>query len=460
MGSLFSLLSVARDGLQAQSTGLAVTGQNISNINTPGYARRVVEMSARPVLGSSFGGVEATRVSRSFDRLSRGRVVEEHGRQGAADARASALSTLESIVAPGGSSISDSLDGFFRSLDTLSGSPSDTSARLSVLGRAGDLAQRISGAADDLSTLRSDLLQRATGVAGEVNERLGRIATLNSQIAESTARGDGGADLRDQRDQLVQEVGDRIGARAIEDDAGRVTLFAAGVALVDGSHASSLAVGTDLAGNLQVQVKGTGSFEVDVTNSVTQGTLGGIREARDTDAPAAAAALDRFAFDLAGAVNAVHSSGVGLDGTGGRSLFTTSSSVSGAARSLTLNAALDGHPERVAASGGVAGLPGGNDVALRLAGLASAGLGAGSATPSDRFASIVADVGVRHAAAESESALRADTVLQAESLRESASGVSLDEETINLTKFQRAFEASTRVLRTADELLDNLLKSL
>lgn len=446
--------------MQAQSAGLSVTGQNISNVNTPGYARRSVVLSTRPVQGSSVGGVEAQSVARSFDRLSRGRVVEEHGRQGAADARASALASVEAALVPGGATIADRVGSFFQSLDALSASPSDTSARLGVLRGASDLAQQISGAASDLEAQRGDLLQRAQGIAGEVNERLGRIASLNTQIAEATARGDAGADLRDQRDQLVQDVGDRVGARAVEDATGQITLFAAGTALVEGNRSSPLSVDVGASGSLRVQAQGTSGSMVDVTSSTTQGALGGLHEARDTDIPAASAALDRFAFDLAASVNAAHSGGFGLDGTSGRPLFTTTVTATGAARAMALNPALEGHPERVAASARAADLPGGNGVALQLAGLASRPLGSGVASPAERFGAIAAEVGTRHASAEAESELRTDTVLQAESMRESESGVSLDEETMNLNRFQRAFEASTRVLRVADELLDNLMKSL
>jgi flagellar hook-associated protein 1 FlgK len=201
------------------------------------------------------------------------------------------------------------------------------------------------------------------------------------------------------------------------------------------------------------------SAAIDVTASVTQGTLGGIREARDTDIPRTMATLDQFASDLAGAVNAAHSAGFALDGTTGRALFVTTSTVTGSARALTLNSALDGRPELLGAAARATDVPGGNDVALRLAGLGSRALGAGSAPPGDRAAALVADVGTRRAAAEAEVQLRTDTVGQATELNESASGVSLDEEMVNLTRFQRAFEASTRVLRTADELLETLMNS-
>jgi flagellar hook-associated protein 1 FlgK len=458
--SLFSLLSVARDGLVAQSAGVSTVGQNIANANTPGYVRRGVTLATRPIGGASMGGVEVVGTTRSFDRVSHRRVTEEHGRRGAADARAGTLASVESIVTPGTGGVGPRVNSFFQSLDSWSGLAGDTSARLGVLQEAAGLAQEISGAAADLDTLRGDLFAQAQGVAGEVSERLGRIASLNTAIAEATGRGESGADLRDQRDQLVLEVGDRLGARAVEDASGQVTLFSAGTVLVEGGRASSVSVDLGPGGSLRVQAQPPGGQATDVTAQVTQGTLGGLREARDVDIPRAQAGLDQFAFDLATAMNSAHSSGFGLDGSTGRPLFTTTATATGAARALALNPALDGHPERLAASATSADLPGGNAIALRLAGMSSRPLGTGSATPAERFGSVAADVGTRRAAADSEAALRADTVLQAENLHESTSGVSMDEEMVNLTRFQRAFEASTRVLRVADELLDNLMKSI
>ena len=454
MTSLNSLFSIARDGLQAQSAGVTVTGQNITNVNTPGYVRRGVLMQPR-----QYGGVNVTGISRSFQRTSHSRLVEEHGRHGAAQLRASALATVESIVAPGAPTIGDRVNSFFQSLDTLSGAPADTTARLDVLQRSTALAQQISGTASDLSLQRSDLFTQATGITTEVNDRLTRIASLNLAIAQATGEGDAATDLRDTRDQLVLEVGDRLGARAVEDAKGQVTLFAAGTALVEGGHAATLSVSLDPANNLLFQAQQTGGAATNVTSFVTQGSLGGLREVRDTDIVQVQTNLDQFAFDLATAVNGVHSAGFGLDGVTGRPLFTTSATAVGAARALTVNAAVAGQPDRIAAATLASDLPGGNGTALLLANLASRPLGATTLPPADRYGALSGDVGTRVAVAQSDLQLREDTVLQAANLHESSSGVSLDEEMINLSKFQRAFEASTRVLRTADELLDTLIKS-
>ncbi|MBI5513509.1 MAG: flagellar hook-associated protein FlgK [Deltaproteobacteria bacterium] len=454
MSSLFSLLGVARDGLQAQSAGVSTAGQNISNVNTPGYVRRSALLAARAVGGASAGGVEVVGTRRSFDRLTHARVVEEHGRRGAAEARAGALATVETVLEPGRPSVAERVSAFVDSLNSLSGFPMDPSVRVDVLRRASDLASQVSGVADGLGRLRGELVTRAQGVAGEVNERLGRIAELNTAIAEAHGRGDAGADLRDHRDRLVQEVGDRIGARAIEDASGRVTVFAAGTALVEGDRASSLAVDLGAGGALRVRVHNPGGGALDVTSAVHQGTLGGLREARDSDVARAVDGLDRFARDLASGFNTVHTSGVGLDGVGGRALFTTTPGVAGAARALAVDPAVDGRPERLAAAERAADLPGGNGAALRLAAVGTRD------RPAEAYGTLAAELGSRRAGAESELSLRNDTVLQTEGLHESASGVSLDEEMVDLSRFQRAFEATTRVLRVADELLEHLVKSL
>ncbi len=455
--SLFSLLNIARDGLQAQSAGVTVSGQNVTNANTPGYVRRRVLLETRTAGSGSDGGVNYRGIQRTFNSLAFGRVVVEHGRQGAASARAAALNEVQATVTPTSGTIADRVNSFFAAFDSLSATPSDTSARLAVLQQASALADQVSGTANDLQTQRADLLTQAQGVAGEVNQRLERIATLNTQIAEATGRGDAGADLRDQRDLLVQEVSDRIGARSIEDSKGQVTLFAAGTVLVEGGNASSISVNLDPANNLQLMVQHPGGAAVDATTGLTEGTLGGIREARDTDIPATQTSLDQFAFDLSNTVNAAHAAGFGLDGVTGRNLFTAPAVVAGAARNMAVNAAVAGQPERIAASATAADLPGGNAVALQIANFATSALGAGTSTPSSRVASIESDVGVRVQAATNEQQLRDDTVHQAETLRDSSEGVSLDEEMANLSQFQRAFEASTRVLQVADQLLAGLL---
>ncbi len=458
MSSLFNVLGIARDALMVQQAGIDVTGQNIANATTPGYVRRDAVVETRGITAAN-GGAVFTGTSRQLDTFAFGRLVDEEGRKGEANARADALATIESLIGPAASNLGTRIDDLFSSFQTLAATPSDISARRAVLSKAQSLVEAFGALSGGLSNAQAELAKQAAARAEAVNASLAEMASLNGRISQAQALGQDANDLRDRRDVLVRQLGQTVGARAIEDDKGEVTVFAAGIALVTGTQASSLDVSVSSTGSLAVRATRPGGSVVDVTAGVTEGELGGLVRAREQDAPAAISAVDDLAFEIANAVNAVHASGFGLDAVSGRNLFEVPASATGAAYALRVSADVAGQPERLAAAASGADVPGGSDTAIALAALATGSLPSG-ASPSDGWAKITSDLGTRLASAKSESALRTDTVSQAETLHASASGVSLDEENVKLTQYQRAFEASTRVLQTVDQLLDGLMKSL
>ena len=450
--SLSGLLNVARSSLTAQSGALGVTGKNISNATTPGYSRRVASIE-----GLVDGGVDSRGELRTVDRFSAAHVVEQEGKKGSADARADALERIESVIAPTDRTIGDSATAMMTSFVTLTAYPTDPGVRAEVLARASDLASTVSIASQRLGDTSTELFSRAQGVVGEVNERLEGVADLNAKIADAKARGSETATLSDRRDLLVREVGERVGVRAVEDPQGRVTLFGAGATLVDGTRTSPLAVDLDGSGAMRFTVQGTGTL--DITARMDSGRLGGLREARDVDLAKAQRGLDAYAFDVSNTLNSVHQAGFGMDGGTGRPLFVTPTGMTGAASAMALDPSMVDRPDRLAAAASAAELPGGNGAAIQFSGLAESASFGGS-TLANRFATLASDVGMRKASADSESSLRADTLSLAENMAESASGVSLDEEMIDMTRYQRAFEAASKVLRTADELLAGLMRDL
>jgi flagellar hook-associated protein 1 FlgK len=457
MSSLSGLLGIMGESLSAQQEGLDVAGQNVANVNTPGYVKRTAVIESMATMPGTDGGVEVATIQRAFNQFTYGQVNQEHGLQGSADSRSGALAEAQATIAPeGGGAISDQLAAFFSSLSALSANPSDTSARAAVLGQATQLAQTISSTANGLAQQQQAMFTQAQGIAGEVNGDLSQIAKLNASIAQAQAQGDNAPDLRDQRDTLVTDVADRIGAKVLQDPSGSVTLFAAGTTLVNGSQASTVGVTVDSSGALKVTATQGNGPANDITAGVTQGSLGGIREARDTDLAQSKSQLDQFAYDLANTINSVHQTGYGLDGNTGRNLFAAPTQVAGAAANFAVDPSMVGHPEFVAAAGSPQDVPGGNDVAVALSQIATGNIGAGG-TPAQRFASIAAQLGSAKASADTESATRADTVTQAENLNSSASGVSLNEEMANLTRFQQAFQASTQVLQIANGLMSTVL---
>jgi flagellar hook-associated protein 1 FlgK len=460
MSSLFGLISTMGSALAAQQAGLDVTGQNVTNVNTPGYVRQSVVLQAVPTTSATDGGVNVASIQRAFNTFTYGQVLVQTGLQGSADARSQALTEAQATVTPqGGGDVGSSLTQFFSSLQALSASPSDPSARSAVLEQATQVAQAFSTTAGGLAQQQGAILSQAQGVASDVNTELSQIAQLNGQIAQASAGGDQAPDLRDQRDALVTQVASGVGAQVVQDPSGAVTLFAGGSVLVSGSQASTLNVGTDGNGAMQVLVTRQGGAPMDITSGVTDGTLGGLREARDVDIAQSAQQLDQLAYNFSNAVNAVHSSGYGLDGVTGRNLFTPPAQVTGAAAAMSVDPSVDGQPNNIAAAANAQDVPGGNDIAVALEQIANQSIGTGG-TATAEFAALTAQIGNATSAANTDSATRADTVTQAQNLNSSASGVSLEEESVNLTKFQQAFEAATRVLQTADSLLSDFMTAM
>ncbi len=454
MGGLSALLGTIQDGLSAQQAGLDVTGQNITNVSTPGYVDRSAVLEEQ-----AGGGVNVTEIQRAFNSFTYSQVLVANGQNSASQALSSSLSEAQAVVAPqGGGAISDSMNAFFSSLQALTASPSDPSVRSTVLANATQLAQSFSTTANGLSQMQSSMLSQAQGDATELNQDLSQIASLNSQIAQAQATGDNAPDLRDQRDTLVTSVANSIGAKVVADPSGSDTLFAAGTVLVSGSNASSVDVGLDASGAMQFTVSNPGGTPNDITSGVTAGTLGGLNAA-NVDLTQTATQLDQLAYNFSNAVNAVQSSGYGLDGVSGRPLFVTPTTVAGAAANMAVDPSVAGQPDNIGAAASAQDVPGGNDVAVELAQLATQPLNGGG-TPSAQFATIASQLGNAASAANTDAATRADMVTQAENLNSSASGVSLNEEMVNLTQFQQAFQASTRVLQTVQTLLSDFMTTM
>ncbi|MFZ5894337.1 MAG: flagellar hook-associated protein FlgK [Myxococcota bacterium] len=458
--SLSQLLYTARDGLTAQSYGLGVTGQNISNVNTPGYVRREALLETR-ALGET-GSVDAAGIRRVTDVFLERRQYETTGLSSAASEHDRNLANVEALFNDqSGTGLGSSLDQVFKSFSALATNPSDPTTREAVLDAAEDFAKRVNETADAIAQAQQGLFQAAQTTVQEINEKAQAIAKLNEQIASAEAQGQSAADLRDKRNQLLMSLSSMVDVRTVT-SGDSLVVQVSGATLVDGALARSLSVGLDASGALQINsVSSSGNQAQDVTNFLTGGSLAGIREARDVDMAAIAKQLDQFAFDVGSAINTQHAAGFGLDGVSGRSLFDLGGGVSGAARAISLSADVAGNPSAIAASGSASTVPGGSDNATKLSALSRLPIASGGTrTASDAYGDVVGDIASRRSASKQMVEAREAISAQVDAMHESMSGVSLDEEFVNLTKFQRAYQASARLLTTADQLLQELIQRI
>lgn len=457
--NLSSFLSIGASGLAAAAHGQNVTAQNISNAATEGYTRRVANLEPVPLPAG--GGVRASGSTRVQDQYLERRGLGARAGDGEASARVETLSVLDSAFNDDAGSVGAALDAFDSAISDFSANPNLSANRQALLSKAEDLSRAFSTAANDLGSARTDANTRIQDSVRQVNSRLDQIGELGTEIVAARIHGNESGDLEDRRDQLIREVGTHIPVNVIQAANGAITLQLGGTRTLVGEDSSVhhlLAGAEPTSGDVRIYRSTAGQTE-DITDLITTGSIGGTIEARDGALATARTQLDQLASDVATAYNTQHALGFGLDGLGSRNLFAVPpATVTGAASSFAVSTDVAGQPNFLAGAQDPLTLPSDNRNALALLHLRdqNTALG-GTATAQQSYRALVADAGTAGQSASNRATQASAVLSQIDGLRASVSGVNSDEEMISLMKFQRAYQASLRVIETADMMLDELM---
>jgi flagellar hook-associated protein 1 FlgK len=456
--SLLSSLSAATRALEAQRFGLDVTGQNIANVNTPGYSRRVIDFAEVPPESarSAGRGVDVIGVRATRDQLLERRLRQELPAERREAAIADALSVIEVALGKPGESIDAALNRYFDAFSSLSQSPASSVARQEVLLQGESVAAAFRDMAGRIALSQRETDGQVRSLATDVSDLAAQIASINQSIQRISDPGSR-LHLQDQQGELVRQLSAIIDVDVLQRaDGGLDVTIGNGRALVIGENhypvTTSQATGTHrvLSGG------------VDITSEISGGTLGGVIFTRDVLLPSYVSGLDELAYEFATQVNTLHAAGVGGDGGTGRNFFTfvpSSGSAAGAAAAITVDAAVAADSSLIAAAG-AGGPVGDNTTARDIAFLRHTRVFGGTATLVDTWGQLVYRVGRDAQVAKDEQRSRLDIVSQVEQLRDQVSGVSLDEEAMQLMRFQRAYEANARFFRAVDMTLDTLMQTL
>ena len=476
--SIFGIFSTGREALLAQQRAMNTTSNNIANANTPGYTRqRAIFTPTVPGYGPDGlplgGGVRIDQVERVADAALDAQLLRERQDLAFDERMHTGLSRIEGIFneLDEGAGISSALREFFQSIQDLSSNPSGTTERQSVVETALTLTERMRENDRRLDQLQTEANLSIERLAGEVNGIASEIASLNEQIRLAEISGGTAGSLRDVRQTALSELGERIDFTAFERDNGQVAVFVAGgFLLIDSAMAGQLEVRTRGAGSdpefFEIYQNIGGSVSGPITSLISSGEIGAQLQLRDTVVPSTRAQLDELAFTLATEFNNRHDDGYGLVDNTQRNFFDPLGAVPGAASQITVSATILSEPGHIAAAGaedgaGNPGAPGDNVNALNMAALETAAVtfpvsGQTRSIPAfyDGFAGAIgADTRSARLAAET----RGFVVSELEARRATISGVSIDEEVTNLMRYERAYQASARVISTVDELLELLL---
>ncbi|RLL46659.1 flagellar hook-associated protein FlgK [Oceanobacillus piezotolerans] len=500
--STFHGLEMAKQALFAQQSALYTTSHNIANANTEGYTRQRVNFESttpfpagsrnRPQIPGQIGtGVEAGSIQRIRNEYLDTQFRGENTLAGYWESRANALSRLENLLnEPSETGLSASMDGVWQSLQDLAVNPENSGARAVVAQRGQALADTFNYLSNSLSNIRGDLKQQINSNVDQVNTILKQISDINQEVKKLEVHGYVTNDLYDKRDLLIDELSKIMNVEVdhskSSDNAsdvadGLVTITFNGQTLVDGAKGDhqKLAVAYHNA-TADPNEKVYGLNFVDENNNVTgqlsfplppesQGSLNALIEAygygetNDTngDFVAMLATFDDMAASFVQAFNGLHEGGLDLNGNAGLPFFSFDPAGVEGAATIVVNSAILDNPDLIAASNDGNTGDGGN--ARDLANVFELPLSFkdGEVTSiKEYYESEIGKLGVKAQEANRMADNTSILLTQVENQRLSVSSVSLDEEMVNMIKFQHAYNAAARSMTATDELLDRIINNM
>jgi flagellar hook-associated protein 1 FlgK len=513
MVSSFFGLYTAQRSLSTNQTILNVINNNVANANTPGYSRQRVDLVTsspfpQPIVGvqglpGTFGtGAEIETITRTRDSFLDAQFRLENATLGYLTEKQYAFQNAEGILMePSDSGITAKVDAFFQSAQELSLNPESLAVRTNFVQQAIDLTVVFQQQSTSLSVLRKSLVGEFTDLTSiresrlgmnvvDINSKLENLANINREIITLKGNSVEPNDLLDQRDKLLDELNQYMPITVDETPVGSVNVsLGANVLVAGGTVVNVLQLNTgdidnpaivELYSPANAGYPPSGAPNLANANSlITNGTLGGLLEVggHDADKVTIRGLLDRLdalATEISQALNGLQGGGRYIDSATGQLVDSTVGGYtmlfqdSGGAPPTTaadiqINQDIIDDPNRVAAAVITAGNEelGSSGQALQMAQLRNSTFaGLDNSTFANYHSSSISTLGVQAKSNEDKLASQNALLNQVDLRRESVSGVNIDEELIDLIRFQRAFEASSRVLSTMNGILDVLINRM
>jgi len=458
MSDLMRILQIGKNAISAHQSAMNTIGHNIANVNTPGFSRQRVSLQPgipHITLKNMFGtGASAESVERIRSRFLDQQLFQQRPSLGQFEFVADALQFVEGVFnEPSDSGLNRMLEDFFSAFQDLADDPESTAARQVIKERASSLAAGFNRLHGQLSSYRSELNKELQLHVDDVNRYAEEIADLNKKISTLELGGAEASDLRDQRDLLLDKLSQLVDIRTTENDNGAVSIAVGGRPLLISTQVQKLTLQTGVSGESPEIMFAAGGRSVDLTG----GKIKGLLDVRDKLIPDYLNKLDQLARTVTQEVNAVHQTGFNLLGQTNVNLFEPD--IDGAA-DFAVSALILEQPERIAASS-QPDASGDNSVALAISDLRSAQTMAnGSSTFGDFYNTLVSGIGAQSREASQVREGFSLTVEQLEIRRQSISGVSLDEEMVNMIESQNAFSAAARFITTVDQMTQSVLNMI
>jgi flagellar hook-associated protein 1 FlgK len=454
--SSFSGLYIGLSALQAQQVAQETISHNVANVNTPGYTRRKVNLRAIPPADPHATppqpgmGVDVAGIRRSMSELLNQQVRRETNSQSFWHGIEDGMSRVtELFQEPGDKGLGTLSDAFWNSWRELSIDASNDAARTSVRQSAETLASNIRRIYQEASAYGSQLGQQLSTQAQQINVLAQQVADINDRIGQATGAGDPANDLRDKRDMLLEDLSKLGAIRSDEQPDGRTLVVLGGHLLVGAHGATPLIAENTAVGESQLVWSDTGTMA-----DVHGGAAGATLELQDWIRDDVLAPLDALAGEVIRSVNELHRPGYTTDNRTGIEFFAGDG-----AANIALSPEVAGNLGAIAVAA-APDSPADGSIALAIAALQDQPHAAlGDSGIGEFYAGFVAQLGldVQHATHMEENQDALVRFLNAQ--REGVSGVSLDEEAVQMISAQRAYQAAARIITAVDQMLEHLINN-
>ncbi len=470
MGRVSSLMTVGRRSMMNSQTGLHTVGHNIANKETEGYSRQRTETYSNGAEGGGkrrIGlGARAATVRRINNPYLERQLGNEKSELATAQGRQQGLGRLEQIYNEQTvEGFNASMTSFFNAFRELSTNPESMPRRTAVRAAGETLVNDFHNIHSQLEEVGKDVNSQLQISVHDINSMTEEIASLNKQVQEVEISGGWANDERDRRDLLLKKLGEEVDIKWSEGEDSTVTVSTAKDALlVVGGEANHLeAVSTPAR-----EGKGEGDYDIVfyhhdyaeplvLTDRIQGGRLGGLLSVRSGELNGLKHDMDNLAYTIASEVNGMHAQGFNAYNQTGVNFFEPLNGANGAAQYLSMNQDIKVDSGRISA-GRDPNRPGDNRVAVEIAELQyGKPVFDGSLTLDEFYNGIVGELGIKTQAANRKAEVQKNVVDQLSNLRESISGVSLDEEAAKMIEMQKQFDAAARLIRTADEILETVI---
>jgi len=460
--SFGGLLSIARSGLAASQAHIAVTSQNVTNAQTPGFSRQRLQVTQSDPLRVPQGNF-GTGVSMRGTMRVRDEVMDDgyrHDSQYAArnEEHRNAMTAIENVLGePSESGLATSLELFWNSWSDLSVNPESGAARSVVRQRGAQVATQLNTFGNQIVDAQTATRTRMLETADRVNALAGQVAAINARIVAAEAGGKEAPDMRDLRDAHIDELASLVGATAYPQANGSVNVNIGGDSLVDGANFKTVRVQSEISDPTRLGIALGGlSATGGPTETMYQlgGQMAGFVTSYNDTYPDALTRLDGIAAALVTETNAVHGTGF-VGSTPANDFFSAAHTT---ARTIRLDAAIVANVNNIAASG-ISGEAGDNTIALALSQLrdTKVSVNGGTASISEGYRTVVAHIATATNAANGTATAARTLATQSNTRRESIKGVSIDEEMVNLMKYQQSYAAAARLISVVDEMSQTLI---